>query len=137
MHFGRLESHGVTRCRLWSGGEGGHHPTSTGDGGHGGDGAGEEARHPLLLGPGVDGGNVVVEHHQEEEGDAQHVGEDGELHVSDHPVCKQQNIEKYYFVINSSGFMTISVEAKRHRSMEEHLVLTHSQILNISNKLLS
>ena len=34
-------------------------------------------------GPGV-GGDVVVEHHQQEQGDAQEVGEQGELDVRDH-----------------------------------------------------
>lgn len=41
------------------------------------------SRSLLLLG--VVDGHVVVEHDQEEERDAQHVGEDGELHVRDHP----------------------------------------------------
>ena len=37
----------------------------------------------LKLGPGV-GSYVVVEHHQQEEGHSQHVGEDGQLDVSYH-----------------------------------------------------
>jgi len=42
--------------------------------------------HHLVLGsPGV-GGDVVVEHHQQEEGDAQHVGKDCKLDVTDHGV---------------------------------------------------
>ena len=35
------------------------------------------------LDPGV-GRDVVVEHHQEEEGHSQHVGEDGQLDVGHH-----------------------------------------------------
>ena len=40
--------------------------------------------HSLRLVLGVVSGDVMVEHDQEEEGDAQDVGEDGELHVCDH-----------------------------------------------------
>ena len=36
-----------------------------------------------MLGPGV-GCDVVVEHHQEEEGHSQHVSEDGQLDVGHH-----------------------------------------------------
>lgn len=40
---------------------------------------------PSLLLLGVVDGHIVVEDDEEEERDAQHVGEDGELHVRDHP----------------------------------------------------
>ena len=41
------------------------------------------SRHTLVR-FGIVGGDVVEEHHQEEHGYAQHVGEDCELHVSNH-----------------------------------------------------
>lgn len=43
----------------------------------------------LLLG--IVDGHVVIENDKQEERHAQHVGEDGELHVCDHPAEKRRD----------------------------------------------
>lgn len=46
-------------------------------------------RHFSFLLLGIVDGHVVIENDKQEERHAQHVGEDGELHVCDHPAAKE------------------------------------------------